>query len=297
MLTNIQRVEIELQSKCNRHCNWCFNREYKRDESIEMPEDLFLKIINELKENNFDYRTNKLHEKIITFNRFCEPMYNIDLLVKRSAQIKELMPEVIMTIGTNGDYLTAENLLRLKHLHKIKVSDYDNKGRKYWEKRFEELKILKVYSDDKMFWGTHVNINKIICDFNWSEKTEIEDRAGYLNKENTKEVLWRNDKKIRTERCLEPKYYLSIDYNGSIVPCCHMRSDIPMFKKYVFGNVKDNTIVEILNSEKAKKFTKRVFEDCDFPEPCKTCNKYRPSFRQEWVDPTYIRETEFLLGE
>jgi len=288
MLSHIQRVEIELHSKCNRHCEWCFNCEYKRDEYVEMEEWLFLKILNELKENNYDYQSNKLHTKLMTYNRFCEPTYNKDLLIKRVRQTKEILPRILSVFGTNGDYLTPEFLEEITFLHAIYISDYDNKGKEYWLERFKELKILVSNHGDRTIYGTHRKINKVSCKIDWPKNIPIEDRAGFLDKDiiiDDAPMHWKHDKEVRTARCIEPKYYISIDYNGNIVPCCHMRSDIPRYKKYVWGNVKDNTILEIYNSPKAVAFRKRVFEDLDFPDICKTCTKHRLGFNWNWIDP------------
>jgi len=72
--------------------------------------------------------------------------------------------------------------------------------------------------------------------------------------------------------CLEPAYFIGIDYEGSIVPCCNIRHDVDSQKDYVIGNVKESKLEEIINSEKATKFREDV-KNMDFPEICQNCTK------------------------
>jgi pyruvate-formate lyase-activating enzyme len=128
MLSNIRLIEIEIHSYCNRKCNWCPNKFIDRNFYKELPEDIFLKILNELKENNFG----KNYEKpMITFSRFNEPTYNIDLLNKRIKQTKQILPYIETIVNTNGDYLTKENLNKISpYLDELSIMDYNCKGYK-----------------------------------------------------------------------------------------------------------------------------------------------------------------------
>lgn len=77
--------------------------------------------------------------------------------------------------------------------------------------------------------------------------------------------------------CAEPTYYLNISYDGSVMPCCHMRPDNPEHQQYILGNIKDQSIIEIYYSEKAQNFREQVRtrNNNNLPEPCKRCHKYR----------------------
>lgn len=55
------------------------------------------------------------------------------------------------------------------------------------------------------------------------------------------------DKTINT-KCLFPWQTFSITWDGNVVPCCNDYDN-----KYVLGNVKDNTLMEIWNGENMKK--------------------------------------------
>jgi len=91
---------------------------------------------------------------------------------------------------------------------------------------------------------------------------DINNRGGALD--------FRN--KPRTIPCLEPTYFIGIDYEGSVVPCCNFRHDVEEHKKYILGNVSKNTLDEIINSKRAiefREFTSRAI----FPPPCRFCTK------------------------
>ncbi len=285
MLKYIKRVEIELQSKCNRKCSWCPNTVFKRDKSIELDEEIFLKVIRELKENNFDYKEHKGVLKYISFNRFCEPMYNIDLLKKRLSSALEIMPKADYLINTNGDYLTKEALDGLC-LDKLNIMDYDCKGLTYWENRLKELGVVIINIDElnKKIVGVHKNIGRVNCEVDWPLNAMLEDRASFLDEDIYYKhedidikMQWRNKKERRQVPCIEPSLYVSIDYNGNVVPCCHFRSDNPDHNEYIWGNVYEDNLVNILNSDKAEVFKKLMISGDwqRYPGNCRHCQKIR----------------------
>src|SRR5262249_15528341 len=46
---------------------------------------------------------------------------------------------------------------------------------------------------------------------------------------------------VRTSPCLSPFYHVYIDYNGSVMPCCNLRSDVPAHQNAVVANLRDET--------------------------------------------------------
>lgn len=73
--------------------------------------------------------------------------------------------------------------------------------------------------------------------------------------------------------CKTPFEYVSIHWDGDVVPCCHCFG-----KQHVFGNLYDMTMSEILGSHKRKVFLKNVPYNyicryCQFPNPHKIHKK------------------------
>lgn len=298
-LSHIRRVDIELHSFCNRVCEWCPNKTYLRNKQTKMEDWVFDKILNELNDFNFapernfytpdDTRTVRppfvLHtenQPVISFLGFMEPMADIQLLKKRVQQTKNTLPaHVEIFSSTNGDYISRKNLENL-YLTSLFIMDYDHKGSDYWKDELTKAGCLVIEDNDLGYDGviaTHKHIGLVRVKINWKDLVYIEDRAGVLsqNEPVIKELKWKNSKEYRVVPCPEPSYFINITFDGSVMPCCHIRSDIPMHKDYILGNIKDNTLLEILNSPRAVDFRQRLtVENGDYPSPCKTCQKIRP---------------------
>jgi len=97
-----------------------------------------------------------------------------------------------------------------------------------------------------------------------------------ISDESLRELKWKNNREKRIVPCPEPTYFINITYDGYVMPCCHLRADIPEHQEFILGNVKDDTLEDIYYSDKAKKFRERLtVENGDYPEPCKYCQKIR----------------------
>ena len=55
---------------------------------------------------------------------------------------------------------------------------------------------------------------------------------------------------VRTERCLKPFTSMYIDYNGSVMICCNLRSDIKQHDIGYMGNAFETPIKEIWNGDR-----------------------------------------------
>jgi radical SAM protein with 4Fe4S-binding SPASM domain len=82
---------------------------------------------------------------------------------------------------------------------------------------------------------------------------------------------------------MEPTYFIGIDYNGNAMPCCNMRSDYDEHQPFILGNIAEQSLEEIYNSNKAaaiRKLTSTGIPDADAIEligaekyPCMFCTK------------------------
>ena len=106
---NVCWVEIGISSFCNRKCWFCPNSIIDRNScNIELNENLFLKLLSELREINYSNN--------ICLHRYNEPLYNKELLIKRIKQVREYLPQAYIYIVTNGDYLTLDYLEILREV-------------------------------------------------------------------------------------------------------------------------------------------------------------------------------------
>lgn len=160
--------------------------------------------------------------------------------------------------------------------------DYDMKGREYCLQKFKENNVLFVREDKEkgLLYGAHKIIGRVIYSYDWPKFIELEDRAGFLNNNiafNGQIMQWRNDKQQRIIPCVEPEYFISIDYDGNVTPCCHIRADNPNHKDYVMGNIKNQSLLNIISSDKWMEFKELVGSEdySKYPTPCQNCHKYR----------------------
>ena len=252
---NLKLVEIEIFNYCNRTCEFCPNETIDRKSAvIELPESCFLNTLQELKDQNF--------KGYVTFSRYNEPLSQDELLKKRANQVREFLPDVTLIFNTNGDFLTKKRLDGLD-VDEISVMDYDNKGIEKCKKRLErvEVDITEIeYPFIKGIWGN----TKFLYYVDFVENHTLwNDRGGALEELSLEER--------RTEPCLEPDRFIGVDYNGNIMPCCVTRSDIDSHQDFILGNIKEQSVMDIFNSERAKTIREKAMKG-DFDDDMKPCH-------------------------
>ena len=276
---NLKLVEIEIFNYCNRTCEFCPNETIDRKSAvIELPESCFLNTLQELKDQDFD--------GYVTFSRYNEPLSQDELLKKRAKQVREYLPNVTLIFNTNGDFLTKKRLDGLD-VDEISVMDYDNKGIEKCKKRLErvEVDITEIeYPFIKGIWGN----TKFLYYVDFVENHTLwNDRGGALEELSLKER--------RTEPCLEPDRFIGVDYNGNIMPCCVTRSDIDSHQDFILGNIKEQSVMDIFNSERAKTIREKAMKG-DFDDdmkPCHYCPYELGRYRRDDVSLDYEKGLDY----
>ncbi|MBD3234159.1 MAG: radical SAM protein [candidate division Zixibacteria bacterium] len=69
-------------------------------------------------------------------------------------------------------------------------------------------------------------------------------------------------------RCGRLYYSMSINSDGTVVPCCFDKSG-----KYVFGNIADENVGDIWNGHKFRAFRKRILENRSAIDICSNCTE------------------------
>lgn len=273
---NVKLVEIGISSFCNRKCWFCPNSIVDRfSKNVELDEYLFIKILKELQE--IDY-SNSLY-----LHRYNEPLYNKDLLLKRIKQAREYLPKAIISINTNGDYLTLDYLNDLNEVgvNMMYISYYYNGNDKNIEFDLENIikpRMLKFINKLDIEYSKYIeNDNGYYIYFKY-KYIDIEyralnmekianDRGGIIQEVNIKE---------RTSQCFLPNIQVSIDYDGIYSMCCNIRSDVEEHKDYIIGNIRDNTIFELFANDKIINIRKKLLVYGKKEKVCANCTDYRP---------------------
>lgn len=271
---NVRLVEIEIASFCNRKCWFCPNSFIDRkSQSIELPERVYLKLINNLAE--IDY------SGLLNFHRFNEPLANKELILKRVKQARSALPHAQLGIFTNGDYLDRAYLdaLREAGITLMIMSHYFDKKAEF---DFDSIKVAmdkkvrslgleyKILHNDIERYELKLRYDGIYIIYQcWNPRIVGGNRAGAITDS-------RIVQKKRDFPCYYPLREIFIDYNGLVMPCCNMRSDVEAHKDFVLGDVNECDLFELFMNERFIKTRKDLMSNVPKYAPCEYC-LYKPS--------------------
>jgi len=274
-MNNLKLTEIEIHNTCNRKCNFCPNAFLDRGKYTEMDEETYLSILNELNNNNYN--------GAISYSRYNEPFFNADLLKKRVSQAKEILPESLLVTNTNGDFLSEEALDGLL-IDELTIMDYDYKGQEACVHHLLDIGAEITSVEYPFIYAKRESI-KIIYFVDWLFHVELEDRGGQLRFV---------DRIKRSNPCFEPTYFVGIDYDGTVVPCCHIRGDSEEQQEMVLGNLRDGSVSEILASSHTCEVRNRT-QNKQFSDPCKHCQKTEGRYTKK--QPSMDYEIQYYCEE
>ena len=267
---NVNRIEIEIHSYCNRKCWFCPNSIIDRHSKyIELNENIYINFLEDLK--SIDY------SEVLCFHRYNEPLANKDLLLNRIKQAKEYIPKVNIEIFTNGDYLTKEYLDELKNaeISSIRMAYYLEKN-----EVFNKKEIIK--SMEKIIDKLGLSIDETWC-FNdqfielklFHKDIHILYRATDFSRSyNSRGGLIKGINDYIEEKKFQCYYTfdkVSIDYSGNVMPCCHLRSDSDTHKSMILGDLNEDNIFSIFTNNKTANTRKYLSDYSIKKEPCNTC--------------------------
>ena len=234
-------VGIETTTHCNRRCPFCPNSKYdrglKKNEKF-MDEKLFKKIIDELAE--------------IKYRGIIRPFFYGDPLVdermpKLVKYVKNKLPKAKIYLNTNGIALTIPLYKKLYEagIDYLMISQYTADMLPNVKEFFEYMKTRPKKENKAKY-----RIFEI-------ERLATSNRCGEV------------DVPVVAERpfCAYPGHYdLNINYKGDVLLCCN-----DYHGKIVFGNVKDEKIMDIWKKPHYQKIRKEVLKKIYKLSMCKKC--------------------------
>ena len=262
-MNNLRLIEIELWSYCNRQCIWCPNNFIDRHSETKYIESEILKdLIQSLKNINYS--------GYITFSRYNEPIAYSNMLNRACRYIKQELPNCTLVTNTNGDFLSA-SIIKTLLIDELSIMDYDNKGMQVcinrlntWGCTIDEISGNFIYA--------HYNDMKILYYVNWRDNYTPGNRGGSLPIEEP----------VRDYPCTEPLYFIGVNYDGTVSPCCNIRNDISSHKSFILGDLHEQGFEEIINSSKRAEIidycTKANFEP---NSPCYKCSNKGGRYTRE----------------
>ncbi|MBF0158467.1 MAG: radical SAM/SPASM domain-containing protein [Magnetococcales bacterium] len=278
---NVNHVELEPHSYCNRHCGYCPNHVGDRlGPLVSMEESVFSRILANLAEITFDGK--------LVLSHYCEPLADKGI-IHRIRQIHDQLPHTTIIIYTNGDYLTADYLEDLAHagVSSLMVSVHPEPDEPY-----SDTAILTAFSKlsvriKRAAKFTELSPNKSMAasiDHPYLEIKVFQDdyQKNGSNRANTAQVEWSSGFAGRTHPCLQPFLYFVVGYHGDVVPCCQIRADLPANRPYVIGNIRDySSIFELYASHSAAAWRRELACSGAKREPCHSCIMLFPYFGPE----------------
>ena len=218
----VTHVELENHNFCNRTCWFCPNCQIDRKSNLSLMDDaVFEKIISGLAA--IDFREG------VFWARYHEPLAE-DSIYERLAYARKKLPFALLVVYSNGDYVKPEILEKLSKagLNRLRMSLYinytnvsqDSIGNEI--KKFEDRTGLKVTNECTncgfVVSGADMDVFLSLPFFKRSDKDNItSSRGGVIELEGIEHL---NRKSV----CFNPVHSLTIDYNGKIILCCHLRS-------------------------------------------------------------------------
>lgn len=265
---NIERVILELNSKCNRKCWFCTNSLFcSDDKNVDMSDKVFEKVIEELEQINYSQE--------ICLSFFNEPLIS-DKLTERVSIIKNRLPNSFVYAFSNGDFLTREKLdvLADSGLDYLFIDIYINEIEYCIDKAMSEAQNLcrkldldidivnnKYYLKGKTLYK-NMEVSIISQDFSKNASNRAESLCG--------RDLPLPEIKSHPLPCVKNFISYHIDFRGDVWPCPNYHREYEPHRQYCVGNVLDETIYDIYMGEKMTDYRKRNFFERN-TLPCRSC--------------------------
>jgi len=265
---SVNLVEVEVHSFCNRTCWFCPNVFIdRRSETRYLDEGVYLRLLEDL--HGIDYAG------VFTFSRYCEPFAD-EVFYIRLEQASRRLPDACLHTNTNGDFLTDEALRRAGEagLRRLYIQLYLAEEESFTpgvvtslaervRRRIPSVTFRpgRSRSDWIEYTGGfgRMTIRMYARDF----------RANGVNRCGLKLTPPRR----RTSPCFRPFTDVYVDYNGSVMPCCNLRSDHPSHVGAIWGqlDVEPGSVFRIFAGRRAADWRKRLITFSPKSFPCEDC--------------------------
>lgn len=264
--TSVRLIEIEIHSYCNRTCDFCPNSFLdRRSRKTVLDPAIYSKIMDDLA--LIDY------SGVITYSRYNEPTSDRPLFIERLREARAKLPNARLTTFTNGDYLNAKYIeaMRDAGLNELTIMAYLAKGQRKTLANFLILMVSRLRRLGLPWRFVAINrVNVDIPGINVSYmfrnflKTGT-NRGGSLSIGNIID---------RKSPCTIPTTDVYVDYNGSMVPCCDIRSDYELHKDcVVYKLTPQNSIFDGYANSKLVLWRRDLASFGPKKFPCNTCSR------------------------
>ena len=238
----MKHLQVETTTVCNSHCIFC---PHDKLEQGHMDRNLFEKIV--LDASQFDLAT---FSPMMTGEPFCDP----EIMERVTFARKILKPETTIRFFTNG-LMTLEDIDELAEMNNIEVSVSLNGACKETRQR-----LMGLDDFDKVaarIWYMKEKGMNVKTSFVWFPTVITEEIKAFASFPNPYMIRFQSfaghiyHYKRFNGKCRRMEEYLTILRDGKVCLCC-----FDAFGDVVFGDLKKQTIAEVLESNERNKYIK-----------------------------------------
>lgn len=267
----VELIEVETTAYCNRVCRFCPNSFIDRRTERFMPDDCWETILKGLRTVDYD--------GTFVWSRYSEPTSEKNL-PQRIRQVREAAPKCRVAINTNGDYLNSDylNALAEAGVSRLWIDTYlDDEGNYTYEvAHAAHTKLLRRINLSGRLTGTQseyryeiahpsVEITNHIRNVGTMIEGDLSDRGGLIQ-------IAR--KTVRQSPCYAVYKHLVVDWDGSVVACCQLRSDSPEHRETVFGRIGSEGLDLVSAYSALSTWRQTLATYGEKMGPCASCNVY-----------------------
>jgi radical SAM protein with 4Fe4S-binding SPASM domain len=276
--SSVSNVEVEVSSYCNRVCSFCPNAFIdRRSAQHYMNDALYTRILTDLASIDYEGR--------FCFHRYNEPLADRDYILKRVRESRAALPRARLKIYTNGDYLTADYLEALADagLDDMLVTVYLGEHQAYTDELVRERVMARLASLGLPYRILQREPGIILARVDWKPGRRLLVRGKSFEQptfeKGIPETVDRggsvavNAAYHRRSPCMMVFSELQVELDGSVVPCCNIRTDNPEHRSYKIGTIgQDASIFDVWTNAAHTEWRRRLFTFGEKDPPCGTCS-------------------------
>ena len=230
----VEQIEVETTSFCNRTCSFCPNSFIdRRSQVLVMPEPAWRAIIDGLAEVGF--------RGTFVWSRYSEPLSERRIL-ERIREVRGVAPGCRIALNTNGDYLDAEyfSMLCASGIDRVMVDLYvrdDAPTTLEFARGIHQKFLERIERPGEVTIEVPELVGRVEAPIEVVTRVRNSTTLGQVHVSDRGGLLAIGDKQARVSPCFLPFKQLVIDWDGSVVPCCQIRSDAGPHKDAVVARV------------------------------------------------------------
>lgn len=265
----VRIVEFEPHAYCNRKCPFCPNAVIDRvSNRAPLDFDVYIRALDELAALDYD--------GLVRYARFSEPLA-CETIDRYLSEARARLPRAKLDIVSNGDYLNASMLERLvaAGLDTLHISIYPKGYR--WDEAAAQDQLDKLCAraglTARRVLGEPTHISWVLPHPGLSITADAVDLqvVGHDRAQSMPEMVDRDF--VRLSPCAMVFNNVTVDYDGSMMPCCNLRGDIDAHKGFIVGNLREGGIVDLFLSEAMAGWRRSLAGVDPKEDPCRTCKQ------------------------